>query len=59
LGRITRCNALGKCIAPDRIVGGMGATGGWRGISLADLAFVDPDPESAEWLEMYRHWLQW
>jgi hypothetical protein len=37
----------------------MGATGGWRGISLADLAFVDPDPESAEWLEMYRHWLQW
>ena len=28
-------------------------------VSLADLAFVNPDPESAEWLEMYRHWLKW
>ena len=28
-------------------------------ISLADLDFADPDPASAEWLEMYRHWLQW
>ena len=26
-------------------------------ISLADLAFVDPDPVSAEWLEAYRYWL--
>jgi hypothetical protein len=28
-------------------------------ISLADLEFVDPDAESAEWLEMYRWWLRW
>jgi hypothetical protein len=23
---------------------------------LADLNFIDPDPASAEWLEMYRYW---
>ena len=28
-------------------------------VSLADLEFVDPDPVSAEWLEMCRHWLNW
>ena len=28
-------------------------------ISLADLEFVDSNVESAEWLEMYRHWLKW
>ena len=27
-------------------------------ISLADLEFIDPDPVSAEWLVMYRQWLQ-
>lgn len=26
-------------------------------IALADLEFVDPDPVSAEWLEVYRYWL--
>ena len=26
-------------------------------MSLADLEFVDPDPTSAEWLEVYRYWL--
>jgi len=26
-------------------------------VSLADLEFVDPDPDSAEWLEVYRYWL--
>jgi hypothetical protein len=25
-------------------------------IGLADLHFIDPDPASAEWLEMYRYW---
>lgn len=24
---------------------------------LADLAFVDPDPISAEWLAMYKYWI--
>ena len=28
-------------------------------ISLADLEFIDPDPQSAEWLAMYQQWLQW
>ena len=28
-------------------------------ISLGDLAFVDPDPESAEWLEVHHHWVRW
>lgn len=27
-------------------------------VSLADLEFVDPDPTSAEWLEVYRYWLE-
>jgi len=26
-------------------------------LALADLEFVDPDPASAEWLEVYRYWL--
>ena len=26
-------------------------------VALADLEFVDPDPVSAEWLEVYRYWL--
>ena len=26
-------------------------------VALADLEFVDPDPASAEWLEVYRYWL--
>lgn len=26
-------------------------------MSLADLKFVNPDPTSAEWLEVYRYWL--
>lgn len=26
-------------------------------VGLADLEFVDPDPASAEWLEVYRYWL--
>ncbi len=26
-------------------------------VALAELEFVDPDPVSAEWLEMYRYWL--
>jgi hypothetical protein len=26
-------------------------------VSLAELEFVDPDPVSAEWLEVYRYWL--
>ena len=26
-------------------------------VALAELKFVDPDPASAEWLEMYRYWL--
>ncbi len=25
-------------------------------VGLADLNFVDPDPASAEWLEVYRYW---
>ncbi len=25
-------------------------------VSLADLVFVNPDGESADWLEMYRRW---
>ena len=27
------------------------------GISLTELEFVNPDPTSAEWLEVYRYWL--
>ncbi len=27
------------------------------GVALAELEFVDPDPASAEWLEVYRYWL--
>jgi hypothetical protein len=27
-------------------------------VGLADLAFVDPDSTSAEWLEVYRYWLE-
>ncbi|MCP4540478.1 MAG: hypothetical protein GY832_25350 [Chloroflexi bacterium] len=26
-------------------------------VGLADLEFVDPDPSSAEWLEVYQYWL--
>ena len=26
-------------------------------LALAELEFVDPDPASAEWLEVYRYWL--
>ena len=26
-------------------------------VGLADLEFVNPDPASAEWLEVYRYWL--
>ncbi len=26
-------------------------------VSLADLEFVNPDPASAEWLEVYQYWL--
>ena len=26
-------------------------------VALAELEFVDPDPTSAEWLEVYRYWL--
>ena len=26
-------------------------------VALADLEFVDPDPVSVEWLEVYRYWL--
>jgi len=26
-------------------------------LALADLEFVEPDPVSAEWLEVYRYWL--
>ena len=26
-------------------------------MALSELAFVDPDPTSAEWLAMYRYWL--
>jgi hypothetical protein len=26
-------------------------------LALADLEFVDPDPTSVEWLEVYRYWL--
>lgn len=26
-------------------------------VALAELEFVDPDPVSAEWLEVYRYWL--
>ena len=28
-------------------------------ISLADLEFIDPDSQSAEWLAMYWQWLLW
>jgi len=27
-------------------------------VGLADLEFVEPDPDSAEWLEIYRYWLE-
>ena len=26
-------------------------------LALAELEFVDPDPASAEWLEVYQYWL--
>jgi len=26
-------------------------------VALANLEFVDPDPASAKWLEVYRYWL--
>ena len=26
-------------------------------VALAELEFVNPDPTSAEWLEVYRYWL--
>ncbi|MFC2037043.1 calcium-binding protein [Chloroflexota bacterium] len=26
-------------------------------VSLAEIEFVDPDPSSAEWLAVYRYWL--
>ena len=26
-------------------------------VALADLEFVDPDPASVEWLEVYQYWL--
>ena len=26
-------------------------------VALSELEFVDPDPASAEWLEVYRYWL--
>jgi hypothetical protein len=25
-------------------------------VGLSELAIIDPDPVSAEWVEMYRHW---
>ena len=27
-------------------------------LSLADLALVEPDPESAEWLAVYHYWME-
>jgi hypothetical protein len=41
------------------IVAGVRKAGRPYTISLADLDFVDPDPESAEWLAVYRYWLKW
>ena len=28
-------------------------------VGLAELTFVDLDPDSAEWLEMYNRWMDW
>ena len=32
--------------------------GAGRTVSLAELDVLDPDPVSAEWLEVYRYWLR-